>query len=65
LPLTELQEIELLDNDEIIVKWLDNTTLQMRGIKREREPEYFEDGGMRLNTISETKIERQIKINGT
>ena len=64
LPLTEIKEIELLDNDEIILGWLDNETLQMKGVKREREPEYFEGGSFRMKTISETNIERQIKING-
>jgi len=65
LPLKEISEIRLLDNDEIILGWLDNLTLQMKGIQREREPEYFEGGSMRMKTISETNIERQIKINGT
>jgi hypothetical protein len=65
LPLRELQEIELLDNDEVIVEWIDNSTLQMKGVKREREPEYFDGGSMRMNIINETKIERQIKIFGT
>lgn len=65
LPLRELKEIELLDNDEIIVQWLDNSTLQMKGVKREREPEYFDEGSMRMKIISETTIERQIKINDT
>ena len=64
LPLKEIIEIELLDNDEIILGWLDNLTLQMKGVQRERETEYLESGGRKINTISETKIERQIKING-
>jgi hypothetical protein len=37
----------------------------MKGVQREREPEYFESGSFRMKTISETNIERQIKINGT
>jgi hypothetical protein len=65
LPLREIKEIDLLDNDEIIVGWLDKETLKMKGIKREREPEYFEDGSMRMKITSETNIEREIKINGT
>ncbi len=65
LPLRELKEIELLDNDEVIVQWLDNSTLQMKGVKREKEPEYLDGGGMRMQTTIETNIERQIKINGT
>jgi hypothetical protein len=65
LPLIEIKTIPLLDNDEIILGWIDNETLQMKGVKREREPEYFESGSFRMKTISETKIERKIKINGT
>ncbi len=65
LPLMEIKEIELLDNDEIIVGWLDNETLQMKGVKREREPEYSEGGSFRMKTIAETEVERQIKISGT
>ena len=65
LPLNEIKEIDLLDNDEIIVGWLDNETLQMKGFKRDREPEYFDGGSFRMKIINETKVERQIKINGT
>jgi hypothetical protein len=65
LPLREIKEIKLLGNDEVIAQWLDNSTLQMKGVKREIEPEYFDGGGMSMNTISETTIERQIKINNT
>ena len=65
LPLAEIREIELLDNDEIILGWVDNETLQMKGVKRQGEPEYFEGGSFRMKTISETNVERQIKINGT
>ena len=64
LPLSELKEIELLDNDEVILGWVDNESLKMKGVKREHEPEYFVDGGMRLKTISETPMERLVKING-
>jgi hypothetical protein len=63
LPLREIKEIELLDNDENIVGWLDEETLQMEGIKREREPEYMEDGSFIMKIISEIKVNRQIKIN--
>ena len=62
LPLKEIKEIELLDNDEIIVGWIDNETLKMKGIKREKEPEYFENGSFRMKTMSETEIEREINI---
>ena len=65
LPLKEISEIRLLENDEIILGWLDNLTLQMKGVLREKEPEYFEGGSMRMKTISETNIKRQIKISGT
>jgi hypothetical protein len=65
LPLREIKEINLLDNDEIIVGWLDEKTLKMKGVKREHEFEYFEDGSVRKKTISETDIEREIKINCT
>jgi hypothetical protein len=64
LPLREIQEIELLDNDETILGWLDNETIQMKGVKREREPEYSECGSFKMKIISETKIQRQIKIRG-
>jgi hypothetical protein len=63
LPLREIKEIELLDNDENIVGWLDEETLQMEGIKREREKVYMEDGGFTMKIISEIKVNRQIKIN--
>lgn len=62
LPLREIKEIELLGNDEIILGWLDEETLKMKGIKREYEPEYFEGGSMRMKIISETNIEREINI---
>jgi hypothetical protein len=62
LPLTEIKEIELLGNDEIILGWLDNETLQMRGVKREQIPEYHESGGFSMRTIGEVKIERRINI---
>ena len=63
LPLREIKEIALLGNDEIILGWIDNETLQMKGVKRECEREYSENGSFRMKTISETNIERQIKIN--
>ncbi len=64
LPLREIQEIELLGNDEIITGWLDNKTLKMKGIQRVNEREHFEGGSFRMKTISETNIEREIKIDG-
>lgn len=65
LPLKEISEIELLANDEIIIGWIDNETIQMKGVQRERVPEYFEGGSFRLKTINETNVERQLKINET
>jgi hypothetical protein len=65
LPLREITEIELLGNDENIVGWLDDETLQMEGVKRESEPEYMEDGSFLLKIISETQVNRRIKISST
>jgi hypothetical protein len=65
LPLTEIKEIELLDNDETILGWTDNETIKTKGIKREREIEYFNDGSQRSKTISEKEVERLIDINGS
>jgi hypothetical protein len=65
LPLKELKEIELLDNDEIIIDWADNENLKMKGVKRDRRPEYFGNGSMRYNIINETPMERLININGS
>lgn len=62
LPLPEIQEIELLDNDEIIIGWLDNNTLKTRGIDRERIQEQGESGGFRWKIISEKEVERNIPV---
>jgi hypothetical protein len=62
LPLKELKEIELLGNDETIIGWINNETLKMKGIKREREREECENGGFRMKILSETEIEREINI---
>jgi hypothetical protein len=62
LPLKELKEIELLDNDEVITGWKDNHTLTTKGVKREREIEKFEGGSQRMKVISETPIEREINV---
>ncbi|MGB4811819.1 MAG: hypothetical protein WBP13_04980 [Methylophilaceae bacterium] len=59
LPLTEIKEIRLMD-EEITLVWLDNDTLQLKGVKRERELVSSEDGILRMVTISETNVERQI-----
>jgi hypothetical protein len=65
LPLPELKEIALLDNDEIILGWIDNENIKTKGVKRNREPEYFENGSMRFKTINETPMERLLNINGS
>jgi hypothetical protein len=65
LPLTELREIALLGNDEIILGWTNNETIRTKGIVREREIEYFNDGSQRSKTISEKEVERLISINGS
>jgi hypothetical protein len=62
LPLQEIKEINLLDNDEVILGWIDNETLQMKGVQRVYEPEYFEGGSSRMKIISETNVERKINI---
>lgn len=64
LPLPEIAEIELLDNDEVIQGWLNNTTLKMKGVQREREPEYDENGSFRMKILSEIPVEREIPIHG-
>lgn len=63
LPLTEIKEIALLGNDEIIVGWLDNETLKMKGVQRKRGQEYNVDGEIVTRTLSEIDVEREIKIN--
>jgi hypothetical protein len=63
LPLKEIKEFELLDNDEIILGWVNNQTLQLKGIQREREREYDENGSFSMKILKETKVERQIHIN--
>lgn len=62
LPLPEIKEIELLDNDESITGWLNNETLKMKGIKRQRVPQYFADGSFRMQTLSEVQAEREINV---
>jgi hypothetical protein len=64
LPLPEIREIELLDNDEVIQCWLNNTTLKMKGVQREREQEYDENGSFRMKILSEIPVERELPIHG-
>jgi hypothetical protein len=65
LPLKEIKEIKLLDNDEVILGWLNHETLKTKGMKRERKTEYFKDGSMRMKIISENEMEREININNS
>ncbi|ACU60035.1 hypothetical protein Cpin_2551 [Chitinophaga pinensis DSM 2588] len=62
LPLPEFKEIDLLDNDEEIIRWIDNDTLQMKGFQREYEREYNDKGWMRVKPVRETPIERTVSI---
>jgi hypothetical protein len=62
LPLKELKEIELLDNDEIIIGWVDNENVKTKGVKRVKQPEYLDDGSLRLNIINETPVERLLNV---
>lgn len=64
LPLKETREIGLLDNDEIIVEWLDNESFRTKGVKREKEPEYC-GNGFRMKTLSEMNVQRHIHVDGT
>lgn len=63
LPLHEIQEIEMLDNDEIILCWLDNESFKTKRIKRERTPEYYDKENIRFKVIKEEVVERVIRIN--
>ena len=58
LPLREIQQIELLDNDEVITGWLDNETLNVKGFVKEHTLEGCE--GRKKLTQDNTK--REIKI---
>jgi hypothetical protein len=64
LPLREMKEIELVNNGEIMLGWLNNETLKMKGIKREQVREYDNNGEFSIKTLSEIEVEREIKING-
>ncbi len=65
MPLTEIKEIELLDNDEIILGWADNETIKIKSIKREQEVKYLHNGSQRSVIVSETEVRRLININGS
>jgi len=62
LPLPAVKEIDLLDNDEEIICWIDNETLQMKGFQREYEREYNNKGSMRVKPVREIPIERVVSI---
>ena len=60
LPLREIQQIELLDNDEVITGWLDNETLNVKGLGKEHALEGCE--GRKKLTQDNTKREIRIDI---
>lgn len=62
LPLPEIQEIELLDNDEELLGWLNNDTLKTRGVQRVRDWQSTADGSYQLVVVSETLVEREIRV---
>lgn len=62
LPLPELKEIDLIGNDEEIVTWIDNETLQMKGFQIEYEYEYNDKGWMSVKSVKETPTERTVSI---
>ena len=66
LPLTEIKEIQLLQNNEIITSWLDNDTIQLSLSESKTLREDFEDGSHIFKIVT-TPIgeKREIKINGT
>lgn len=66
LPLTEIKEIQLLQNNEIITRWLDNDTIELSlsDVKTVRED--FEDGSYKYNVVANpVGQKREIKINRT
>jgi hypothetical protein len=66
LPLTELKEIQLLQNNEIITCWLDNDTIELSLSEEKTIRQDFEDGSHKYNVVANPVGERrEIKINGT
>jgi hypothetical protein len=66
LPLTEIEEIQLLQNNEIITGWVDNDTIQLSLSETKTVREDFEDGSHIYKVLTVPVGEkRQIKINGT
>jgi dipeptidyl aminopeptidase/acylaminoacyl peptidase len=66
LPLTEINEIRLLENNEIITCWLDGNTIELSLSETETVREEFQDGSHIYKIVTKPIGEkRQIKINGT
>ena len=66
LPLKEIKEIQLLQDNEIITSWLDNDTIQLSLSELETVREDFEDGSHKYKVVANPVGEkRQIKINGS
>ena len=64
--LTEIKEIRLLENSEIIVGWLDNETIQLSFSKSDTVREDFEDGTHQYKIVTNVIGEkREININST
>lgn len=65
LPLTEIKEIPLLENSEIIYTWLDNNTIQFRLSETELIKEELNDGTYKYKAVTKAIGKtREIKING-
>ena len=66
LPLPEIKEIQLLQNNEIITCWLDNDTIQLSLSESVTVSEEFEDGSHKYKIVANPVGEkREIRINGT
>lgn len=66
LPLTEIKEIQLLQNNEIITSWLDNNTIQLSLSETKTVREDFEDGSHKFTVVANPVGEKRVlKINGT
>jgi hypothetical protein len=63
LPLTEIKEIELLQNNESITCWLDNETIELNLLEFKTVREDLEDGSHRYKIVTNTIGEkREVKI---
>jgi hypothetical protein len=66
LPLTEIKEIQLLQNNEIITCWVDNDTIQLGLSESKTVREDFEDCSHIYKIVTNPVGEkRKVKINGT